>query len=412
MEKRLRARLTGLAALLAGSAVAADPAVLFGTVTTDDGRTLEGALNWGAEEQYWVQHFNGRSRDPLDLSSLDPRTRDAILAEQPGPQIEIGKLTIELVKWLSPPELRPTDFAVEFGAIERLLVEDGVTTVVLRDGVRLETAGGSNDLDAELQILVADGSQRAVAYEDVRAVVFATAPEGHPTFPPQLYGRAETRFGELSGVLAWDSDERLATEMLDGEIGGEEVVLEFGTIVTIEPLDNQSRVVARDGRELVLEGTNDVNDDNRGLIVVGVDVGRILVAWEDLERVTFAPLASGSLPGREAWDRSAALTGTVVTAEGELSGELRYDVDERSRFETLDGYVGESRSWIPLRLVAEIERSDDEAVVTLRDGRRWTMSRDRDVGGNHNGILIVGADRQRYVRWGDVIRVRLAHGDD
>lgn len=356
-----------------------------------------------------MQHFNGRSREPADLSSLDARTRDAILAEQPGPQIEIGDLTIELVKWLSAPELRPTDFAVEFGAIERLLVEDGVTTVVLRDGVRLETAGGSNDLDAELQILLADGSQRAVAYDNVRSIVFATAPEGHPTFPPQLYGRAETRFGEFSGVLAWDADERLATEMLDGEIGGDEVVVDFGSIVTIEPFGNESRVVTGDGRELVLDGTNDVNGENRGLIVVGADFGRVLVDWEDLERVTFAPLAAGSLPGRETWDEAAALTGTVVTAEGELAGALRYDVDERSRFETLDGFVGESRFWIPLRLVAEIERGEDEAAVTLRDGRRWTMNRDRDVGGNHNGILVTGpGDDQRYVPWEDVIRVRLA----
>ncbi|MEM9305551.1 MAG: hypothetical protein AAGE01_25805, partial [Pseudomonadota bacterium] len=218
-----------VSALLFGGSAVASPAVIFGTIETEDGKTYTGAISWDGEEAYWVQHFNGRSAYPFDLSAFDADTRDEILDQQPGPQIELGSTTIELVKWFSKPELRPTEIAVEFGAIDRLDVSRGRVVITLRDGSELISDGGSNDIGADILVLGADGAERDLDWDEIETIVFSEAPAGHPLWPDQLFGAVTTVHGTFDGIMAWDSDERFADEELDGDLpDGEELSIEFG----------------------------------------------------------------------------------------------------------------------------------------------------------------------------------------
>jgi hypothetical protein len=47
------------------------------------------------------------------------------------------------------------------------------------------------------------------------------------------------------------------------------------------------RVTLLDGREFVMRGSNDVNDENKGIFVKQADGETVLVDWEEFDRVEF-----------------------------------------------------------------------------------------------------------------------------
>jgi hypothetical protein len=91
---------------------------------------------------------------------------------------------------------------------------------------------------------------------------------------------------EYSGWIRWDADEDFSWEVLNGEWGEHPVDIEFGNIASIERTgemavgvtlgrgatvevdhDLLSRVTLIDGRVLDLTGSNDVNEDNKGVMI-------------------------------------------------------------------------------------------------------------------------------------------------
>ena len=157
----------------------------------------------------------------------------------------------------------------------------------------------------------------------------------------------------------------------------------------------------------MLGDSNDVDRENRGLIIVSPALGRIVVDWEDFEAVTFSPLPSGFLPTRDAWSVPSKLAGRVRTDSAEQSGEILYDIDEATRFDTLDGYTGDSRLWVPFRLVSVVTPGDSGSDIQLVGGKSLKVTRDRDVNQTNNGLLVTGSAGQNYLPWDSVREVRL-----
>ena len=74
----------------------------------------------------------------------------------------------------------------------------------------------------------------------------------------------------------------------------------MGDIAMIEKEGDGSMVTFRSGRKLFLSGTNDVNDDNRGIIIKDPEIGKIKLGWDSFKSVTFdaSPVDSGPGPSR------------------------------------------------------------------------------------------------------------------
>ncbi len=106
----------------------------------------------------------------------------------------------------------------------------------------------------------------------------------------RLRGTVFTRAGEaIEGEIRWDNDEEYSWEILDGELDRDvEMDIEFSAIATIERVSYRSaRVVLHDGRAFELSGSNDVDEDNKGVFVRDDD-GRVrVVYWDELDRVEF-----------------------------------------------------------------------------------------------------------------------------
>ncbi len=78
--------------------------------------------------------------------------------------------------------------------------------------------------------------------------------------------------------------------MLNGQSHGVDFEIEFAQIARIEKSGRGAVVTLKDGRSFELSGSNDVNDENRGIVVDTGD-GVRKVRWEDfrelrLERLT------------------------------------------------------------------------------------------------------------------------------
>jgi hypothetical protein len=207
---------------------------------------------------------------------------------------------------------------------------------------------------------------------------------------------------ELTGYVAWDMDETLSSDVLDGEEGSRERDVVFETIATLERADARStRVTLRSGEELLLSGTNDVNSSNRGVEVSDPSFGRAVVAWEVLESLRFHPPAAAA-DRRAFYDRAGPLTGIVETRAGRThAGRIRWDNDEEFGWEMLDGRSDGVDYDIELGRVRIIEPvGSSQARVELRDGRSLLLEDSNDVDERNQGIfvLVEGAETV-LVRW-------------
>jgi hypothetical protein len=233
--------------------------------------------------------------------------------------------------------------------------------------------------------------------------------------PQRLYGTVHTRHADFTGFVQWNRQECVGADELDGHTAEGALSLRFDTIRSIARRSRDSSLVTLlDGREMVLSGTTEVGDGNRGVYVDDLRYGRVLVSWDAFGRVDFS--AGGSGPDYADFPPGGPLTGNVTTRGGRrLTGRLVYDLDESEVTETLDApYLGVDYT-IPFGLIASIllpgaeQRSAQRAKVTLHSGEELRLERTSDLSEGNAGVLIFTAGDQRpeYVPWTDIQQVDL-----
>lgn len=221
---------------------------LHGTLTTRSGERFTGYVTWDVDEIY---------------------TSDVLDGEFDGRDVEIP-----------------------FGAIESIeRFSSRAATVRLKDG-REYRLRGSNDVDSSIRgISVSDPGlgQVSMEWDEFDSVRFhpADAELSFSAFSggERLVGTVVTWNGdELTGEIRWDDDEGRSWEMLNGEADDVEFHVEFGQIARIESLGDGARVELRDGRVFELDGSNDVDDGNRG-IVIRIDGRETRVGWDSFKEL-------------------------------------------------------------------------------------------------------------------------------
>jgi hypothetical protein len=373
---------------------------LYGRVATRDNHTFEGRLLWGEEEAFWGELFNSsKTERPYE----DDIPRKYRFRRRP---IEIFGIDIGLSHRVDSDR----QFVARFGDIARIVPERGErATVTMKTGSRFRVRGGSNDLGATISVWTSTGEVR-LDWDRIRAIDVRPAPAGLRVAEQRLYGTAHTAAGVFRGFVQWDQQENVASAKLDAETRDGKLSLEMGSLQAIEPRGRSARVRLRNGREMTLAGTNDVNSDNRGLFVEDDRFGRVLVTWQALRRLDFAsPGGSGHPYG--AYRHGAPLRGRVVATDGKsYAGRLVYDIDEGETWEMLNGSREGVEYSIPLALVTAIVPDGPTATrVRLRDGEELLLRETSDVTKDNAGLLvfIAGQEAPHYIPWGEVRRIEL-----
>jgi sporulation protein YlmC with PRC-barrel domain len=386
-----------LALLLAPalSAQGTDPSRLYGRILTTDGDVYEGFIRWAGNEGGWFDILHGDKEIP------ERNWRDAErLGWEPEPRerrFEIFGIGISLPGG-GDEVSRSSQSGVRLGHVSSLeVLGSNRARLLLKSGEEVEFRGGG-DIGASVdEILVAspDGQQVELAWRDVRTIDFLTGPEASTGWGDRLYGTLRTRDGErFTGYVVWDMDELFGEDVLDGEDGGREVEIPFARVRSIERYGSgAARVRLADGEDLVLRGSNDVDDDNRDILIADPALGEVRVEWDafDILELERPP----SRVATEGFDGGSRLRGTVRARGGEThTGWIRWDNDEESSWEILDGELADGVDLdIEMGRIQSIERvAYDASRVTLRDGRTFELTGSNDVDEGNKGVFVERED--------------------
>lgn len=378
---------------------------LYGVVTTDDGDRYEGFLRWTDNEGSWSDFLNGDKE--LDEDHL----RQA--RELGGERERRGFSLFGIRISFDHDGSTEASSGIRFGHVASLeRRRGGRAEIVLLSGETVEFDGGSSDIGSGMSLTIEDPSRGTVEldWSDLERVDFAEAPAGARSLAQRLYGTLRTQEGQtFTGFVAWDSDEILTSDVLDGEEKGRDREIPFGNIASIHRFSSSgARVVLTNGEEIVLKDSNDVDDGNRGIIIADPQLGQVTVDWDEFLDLTFSPAPADAAP-RSRFDGGRRLRGAVELADGRtISGAIRWDNDEEFSWEGLDGEADYVEMDIEFSNIASIRRlGDDAAEVTLRDGRTFEMSGSNDVDDHNKGIFVTDSDgRVAMVRWEDFRAVR------
>lgn len=223
---------------------------LHGTLTTRSGLELTGFITWDVDEIYTTDMLDG--------------------------------------------DAHGRDYEIPFGAVRSIDRESSRSArVALHSGEEI-VLDGSNDVDRRNRgISVSDPAlgQVLVEWDAFARVEFHGTPDESSIDAfdggRELTGTVVTESGdELSGRIRWDRDEAHSWELLNAENRDGAFQIEFGHIATIEKSSRGATVALRDGRTFDLYGSNDVNRENRGILVESGG-STYTVDWDEFREVRF-----------------------------------------------------------------------------------------------------------------------------
>lgn len=385
---------------LASPALASDVGYIYGRVETVGGETYQGQIRWGTEESFWDDIFNATKVENENLDQLDDRAYDRLRSRHwDSWESLFGRRDKQSFNHL---------FAIRFGDLKRIRVRRGDDLVVtFRNGEDLELEGGSNDVGADVTVVDAKRGTHTLQWKRIRTVEFSDTPAKLPNkLGEPLYGTVKSGKYDFTGRIQWDNDETLTIDKLDGDTRDGDVDVLFEDIAAIRKYRNGSRVRLKSGEELYLTGSNDVNSENRGVVVVVPGLGSVKIGWDDFDEVRFSPAPSSGRSYTE-YATGRDLAGTVVTRKGRYDGRMVYDLDESWDFELLNGSSGSIEYLIPFRDIARIvPQGRRRADVVLHNGMTIELEDGQDVTRKNDGVLVfTGGSRPEYVDWRDVTEV-------
>ena len=217
----------------------------------------------------------------------------------------------------------------------------------------------------------------------------------------------DTRSGQFKGFIQWDHQECISTDKLDGDWENGDISIEFGKIKSIEKYRRGSLVTLHSGKEYYLYGSNDVNDDNRGIVINDLNFGKILLYWDEFDKVEFeSPPAAPA--GYDDFVEPIQPVGKVETKDGKIyAGRIVYDLDEAVDFEIIGGEYDDIEYNIPVRNIETIVPAGSySSKITLKNGKTIELEDSRDVNRENDGLLVWEDEEPVYIPWREIRKIQ------
>lgn len=258
-------------------------------VLIDDAEHGTQELSWASIDRVEFAQDPGDGRDSQRLyGTVETRSGSYL-----------GYIIWDRDETMAPDELDGSedgvDHEIPFGEIRKIERVSGGSRVTLKNGDML-TLTGTNDVDEGhrgVAVRVAGVGTVDLDWWEVDNVVFADPPPspeyGRFDGGRLLRGSVHLQDGRIvRGRIVWDRDERWSFEPLDGETDAAEYAIPFSEIAAIRPLgDDGCEVRLKNDRLLELSGSNDVDGDNRGLIVTVNNGTTVELGWDEFTLVEF-----------------------------------------------------------------------------------------------------------------------------
>lgn len=395
-----------------GIVAAADSAGrLYGRITTVDGDTYEGLIRWDKNEAGWVDILDA-AKERGETPDVKPKRthRDRTRIELFG--IKIGEVNTDGEESSSGT----SQCGIRMGNIKTIEPDgDDAAWITLKSGRKVHLTDGSTDIGTDIREIIVEDNREGeteLSWEDLEKVEFMPVKSGvESNSGDRLYGAVTTRRGDqYTGFVAWDADEALGSDVLDGESKDRQRKIRFEKIAAIERYSsNGASVTLKTGEDLVLRGTNDVDDGNRGIVVCDPAFGQVTVSWDQFEKLEFK--TAPAQVSYDQFDGGRPLHGKVFSEEGdEYTGTIRWDDDEEYTWEVLNGEFHDVPFEIEFGLVKSIEKqSSSTSLVTVSDGRTFRLRGSNDVDESNRGIFIkLDSGKTVEVDWSDFSKVEFS----
>ncbi|MEL6560858.1 MAG: hypothetical protein AAFQ94_21870, partial [Bacteroidota bacterium] len=304
------------------------------------------------------------------------------------------------------------EFTCQFGDIRQLRVTGEDDAVVqLKNGVEIPLDGtGFNDMGTSVVIMDEEIGKVIVRWSKIDKITFSDGTNSNgDTHGNYIYGTVATyRKGTFSGFIQWDMDERLTSDMLDGDNQDGDVSIAFGKIKTIVKYRNGSKVQLNSGREFYLTNSNDVNNENRGILMIIDGIGEVQIPWRSFESVEFKK-PEKSMFTYDAFKTPKGIEGTVYLHDNEShAGKIIYDIDEVWEMETLEGDDDDVKYRIPFRYIKSVQpKNYAYSMITLRNDDKLLLGDGRDVSDKNDGLLVLksGSNEPDFIDWDKISEI-------
>ena len=400
--------IIAVALVFTAAMASAERGRIYGKIYTTSGDVLEGPIRWDKNEASWDDLIDGY-KQPVEKAKKAERRKYG----ENGTKFKIFGWTVfeDGTGWGSTRQA-----GIAFGHIEKLTpASDDAAELLLKNGEEIEFTTSSTDLGSgirEIIIETKDEGELELAWDDIDYIEFMDGGDVTSSFGKRLYGTVTTsRGGEYAGWIAWDVDEMFSGDIIDGRDRDRKRKIKFDQIARIEKISSQaSRIILKNGEEIRLDDSNDVDSGNRGIAISDRKLGRIVVQWDEFESLVLKEPPAADYISYGDFDGGRRLYGTVYDEDGnETSGYIRWDNDEEYTWEILDGDYHGIEFDIVLENVKMIEKlSSRSSRVTLLDGRQFKLRDSNDIDSDINGIFIMktpGDRDETELEWDEFERV-------
>lgn len=186
---------------------------------------------------------------------------------------------------------------IPFRQIRQIVKNGKNCKIILKNGEALEM-WGSNDVNGSNRgITVTMPNTGNVSFPWSSFELFEAVDNGEIHFlsyadfgqPYRIYGTVETRKGEsFEGYMAYDLDEAMMFELLEGKNNNISYEIPFRYIRSIEPKNYQySFVTLIGGESLSLGDSVDVNKENSGILLFPASESPLYIPWKQVKKITF-----------------------------------------------------------------------------------------------------------------------------
>jgi hypothetical protein len=363
--------------------------------------TYTGPIRWGTEEILWTDAFNAA------------KSTDQYLKLVPDEKNEDSWLNFDWTfSSIWENKVIAHQLACRFGDLAGItMLQDHKAKLLFKNGAELIVNGqGYNDLDSRIHVIDPELGMVSLDWHRISRIDFLPTPSKLETiFGMPLYGTVESvRRENFTGLVIWDNDEHVGADKLDGQSNDGKLSIKFSEIHSIEKKGDGSLVTLHSGREIFLTESNDVNSENRGVVVVTEDLGTVKLSWQAFRKVVFSA-APHTGPSYSEFKKPKILEGTVKQIDDtQLTGRIIYDVDETLDLELLEGAENDIEYHIPFRLISKIiPKNYDYSSVELRTGKTLLLGGMRDISSDNGGLLVFSKGKKdpEYVSWKKIYEI-------
>ncbi len=383
-----------------------DEGLMYGKVITKSGNHYVGQIRWEDEEVLWHDIFNS-------IKTHGKPTKIDITIQEEDPSQE-SKNTYKwdfLEIWEDKYSGSTHQFTCRFGDIKSITpLGNNTVSIVFKNDYQIKVNGGSNDIGASIQVQDYELGEIKIDWNKIEKIYFFDTPtKVIRKFGNPLYGTIKCNSGYWTGIIQWDNDEHLDVDILDGFENDQKLQIPFSNIKCIRKKECGSEVVKKNGSVILMNGTNDVNCENRGINVLVDKVGTLTIPWKVFQQVCFDHSNTETGQPYRAYPEPRRLSGTITTIDHKkYMGYIVYDKDESWDFEMLEGMMKNVKYNIPFRYIQSISpRNAMASTVNLKNGQSLLLEKLQDVSSKNEGILIYDEEKSEpiYISWGNIFEV-------